>query len=179
MDAWLGISEPQQAQNFSHLIDDIVVQPQDKSIQVSDPLDTHIHLPDRRVELPRVLAKAASTGLTWNKLRCGIDQASVELDHETQCGFDYFNPGAKSPDHSHHGREITLVLDGRFSDELGDYKAADFILRDREHQHQPQSDGGCLCFSLLDKPIKLTGRIARLYNPILYYKFQKARARRD
>ena len=104
----------------------------------------------------------------------GINQASVTLDDKTQCDFLYMKPGSQVPVHKHQGNEITLVLDGSFSDETGMYRESDFVVRTPEHTHQPVSEEGCLCFAVLDSPLTFTSGLARLLNPILRYRFRRA-----
>ena len=133
-----------------------------------------MHMLDHSVRLPKVLAKIASEGLVWKKLAGGINQASVALDDETQCEFLYMKPGSQVPVHKHQGKEVTLVLDGSFSDELGKYGPADFVVRDTSHTHQPASEEGCLCFAVLDSPLTFTSGLARLLNPFLKYRFKRA-----
>lgn len=77
--------------------------------------------------------------------------------------------GAAMPEHSHHGLEMTLVLDGGFSDEDGHYQRGDISVVDGETVHRPvaDDDGECLCLVVTDAPLRLTGRFARLLNPLL------------
>ena len=124
-----------------------------------------------------MLAKAASQGLKWKKVAGGISEAQLFLDNETLCEFIYMAPGCKVPVHTHQGSESTLVLDGSFEDELGEYKASDFIIRDAQDSHQPRSKEGCLCFAVLDSPLKFTEGLARLMNPINRYRFKQAISR--
>jgi putative transcriptional regulator len=116
--------------------------------------------------------------LVWKKLAGGINQAQVVLDNKTQCEFIYMTPGSQVPVHRHQGSEITLVLDGSFSDELGHYKASDFMVRTKDNLHRPTSEEGCLCFAVLDSPLTFTKGLARLMNPLIQYKFRKAMAQR-
>ena len=130
------------AEDFSALIDSIVQHPQVKSDVRNDNTVSEIHMLDHSVSLPKVLAKVASEGLVWKKLAGGINQATVILDNETQCEFLYMKPGSQVPVHKHQGSEITLVLDGSFSDELGHYKQSDFVVRTKNDMHQPASEEG-------------------------------------
>lgn len=165
--------------DFSHMIDAIVGQAQEpvESSAEAESAVREIHMLEGSVTLPRVLAKLASEGLVWRKMAGGINQASVALDHETQCEFLYMKPGSQVPVHKHKGNEITLVLDGSFSDESGRYEASDFVSRDSRHQHQPVSEEGCLCFYVLDNPLVFTTGLARLLNPIIQYQFKRATSR--
>jgi putative transcriptional regulator len=76
----------------------------------------------------------------------------------------YLAAGAAVPTHTHRGMELTLPITGVFRDELGEYIPGDFILRNAEIAHQPQSKEGCLCFALLDAPVQFTQGLPRLLN---------------
>lgn len=160
--------------DYSNMLAGIVQSPQIKSESIEDLVEIDIDVLNHSIKLPKVLAKAASQGLKWKKVAGGISEAQLFLDNETLCEFIYMAPGCKVPLHTHQGSESTLVLDGSFEDELGEYQASDFILRDAQHNHQPRSKEGCLCFAVLDSPLKFTEGLARLMNPINRYKFKKA-----
>ena len=134
---------------------------------------------DHSFTLARILAKAANEGLVWKKLAGGINQAKLDIDTETQCEFIYMSPGSQTPMHKHQGNEITLVLDGSFSDASGTYEPADFIVRSGKDEHQPVSEEGCLCFAVLDSPLTFTQGVARLFNPINRYRFRKTIAQQS
>ncbi|MCY4266064.1 MAG: ChrR family anti-sigma-E factor [Gammaproteobacteria bacterium] len=159
---------------LSHLVTDITSHPQHREMNPADESVTEIHMLDHSVRLPKVLARAASDGLVWKKMTSGINQASVMLDDQTQCEFLYIKPGAKVPVHKHQGTEVTLVLDGSFTDEMGKYQKSDFVMRNKTHTHHPASEEGCLCFSVLDSPLTFTSGLARLLNPFLRYRFSRA-----
>ena len=163
--------------DYSTMVAGIVKSPQMKSEPAEELVEVNIDVLNHSIKLPKVLAKAASQGLNWKKVAGGISEAQLFIDNETQCEFIYMAPGCKVPVHTHQGSESTLVLDGSFEDELGEYKASDFILRDAQHNHQPRSKEGCLCFAVLDSPLKFTEGLARLMNPINRYKFKKAVSR--
>jgi len=160
--------------DYSNMAAGIVKLPQIKSELIGDLVDVDIDVLSHSIKLPKVLAKAASQGLEWKKVAGGISEAQLFLDNETLCEFIYMAPGCKAPVHTHLGSESTLVLDGNFEDELGEYNVSDFIIRDSQDIHQPLSEKGCLCFAVLDSPLKFTDGLARLMNPINRYKFKKA-----
>lgn len=167
-DQWLNseVSEPfgESNDSWQQLAEQISAEPQ-KSAPVSslDPL----LLPacGETVSLPTPLARLAQGKLNWKKLPGGINQASVDLDRKLQCDFIYMESGGQTPPHRHKGTEFTLVLDGSFEDDLGSYGPGDFLLRDGSHTHSPLSKDGCLCFAVLDKPLRFTAGAARFLNP--------------
>lgn len=76
--------------------------------------------------------------------------------------------GAKVPVHTHKGTELTVILSGGFSDELGVYHSGDFVARDASHKHSPTAlkNEDCICLTVLDAPIKFTGW-QRIFNPFM------------
>lgn len=174
---WMQVEEQQPAPvsaDVAAIIRNITAQPQIRELPERASAVEEIHMLDHSVRLPRVLAKVASEGLVWKKLSNGINQASVTLDDKTQCDFLYMKPGSQVPVHKHQGNEITLVLDGSFSDDSGMYRQSDFVVRTPDHTHQPVSEEGCLCFAVLDSPLTFTSGLARLLNPLLRYRFRRA-----
>lgn len=79
--------------------------------------------------------------------------------------------GGKMAHHSHTGDEVTVILQGSYSDEDGCYTAGDFIFRDSDHKHKPiaAKDQDCICLIALDGPVQLTGWLSRLLNPLLRF----------
>jgi putative transcriptional regulator len=77
--------------------------------------------------------------------------------------------GAALPSHTHAGNELTLVLQGGFSDVTGHYLRGDVAEADDELDHRPVADQGedCLCLAVTDAPLRLTGRLGRMLNPFL------------
>lgn len=159
------------------MVASIVKSPQTKTEQIEELVEVDIDVLNHSIKLPKVLGKAALQGLKWKKVAGGISEAQLFLDNETLCEFIYMAPGCEVPVHTHQGTESTLVLDGSFEDELGEYKTSDFIIRDAQHNHQPRSKEGCLCFAVLDSPLKFTEGLSRLMNPVNRYKFKKATSR--
>ena len=77
--------------------------------------------------------------------------------------------GTAMPAHTHQGSELTLVLAGGFSDELGHFLRGDVAEADASVRHQPVADPGedCLCLAVTDAPLRLTGPVGRLLNPFI------------
>ena len=77
--------------------------------------------------------------------------------------------GGRAPSHTHGGKEATLVLTGAFADGNGVFSKGDFVILDQHHDHQPVALHGedCITLSVLDAPVRLTGRLTRLLNPFI------------
>ncbi|GJM11888.1 MAG: anti-ECF sigma factor ChrR [Pseudohongiella sp.] len=163
--------------DYSSMVASIVKSEQVRSAPSEDLVEVNIDVLNCSIKLPKVLAKAAAQGLSWKKVAGGISHAQLFLDNETQCEFIHMAAGSQVPVHTHQGSESTLILSGSFKDELGEYKASDFVVRDTQHHHQPRTEEGCLCFAVLDSPLRFTKGLARLMNPINRYRFKRAISR--
>jgi putative transcriptional regulator len=79
--------------------------------------------------------------------------------------------GVSMPQHTHKGREMTLVLAGGFTDDTGHFLRGDLSLTDGTVDHVPTADddGDCVCLAVTDAPLRLTGPIGRLFNPFIRF----------
>ncbi len=75
--------------------------------------------------------------------------------------------GHSIPSHSHGGTEMTLVLQGGYSDCTGQAKRGDLIIHDPSINHQPIADPGesCIVATAFEGPLRLTGRFGRIIQP--------------
>lgn len=72
--------------------------------------------------------------------------------------------GYAIPSHTHWGQEMTLVLQGGYSDCEGRYKRGDLSIVDAATTHRPVADPdeACVVMIAYDKPQRLTGPVGRL-----------------
>lgn len=123
-------------------------------------------------ELPKPLKNALDryqTEMDWDRVGGGFEKIDIGLSCDaSQARFLKADPGSKSPEHTHGGLEITLMLNGAMSDERGTYKRGDLVITDESITHQIQAcpKMGCTCLVVSSTPIKLTG-IASLLNPLM------------
>ena len=73
-------------------------------------------------------------------------------------------PGVNIPEHGHHGIELTQVLKGSFSDEIGRFGVGDIADLDSDIKHQPIADTSeaCICLIATEAPLKFTSMLPRL-----------------
>lgn len=158
------------ADDFKDRIFDKLDQPREEQVVEPEPVSVDS-------SVPRCLRKLVSEGydkLDWQSVAPAIKSASLCRDGDkTQVSMMKLMPGAKVGHHSHMGEEITLVLEGSFSDEEGIYQKGDFILRDSNHKHKPvaSKDGPCICLTVQDAPIQFTSFWGRLFNPMMRREF--------
>ncbi len=81
----------------------------------------------------------------------------------------WIKPGRTVPAHTHEGSELSLVLDGAFSDARGHYGRGDISVADDSVDHRPSADKGrpCIGFAVVDAPLKLTGSFRQLIGDII------------
>jgi putative transcriptional regulator len=75
-------------------------------------------------------------------------------------------PGAKVPQHTHEGPEMTLVMQGSLMDGGIVYNAGDVAVNDEDDDHRPEiiGDEVCYCLIVQQGDLKFTGRFSRLLN---------------
>lgn len=90
-------------------------------------------------------------------------------DRTTQARLLCIAAGKPVPEHSHGGRELTVVLKGSFHDEVDRFGPGDIEDADGSLTHQPVADEheDCICLAITDAPLKFSSRLMRLVQPIL------------
>jgi putative transcriptional regulator len=104
--------------------------------------------------------------IKWNSLAPGIKGhplTEVDTGNGT-LSLLKISPGMSIPDHGHQGTELTLVLKGSFSDEIGQFGIGDIADLDDATQHQPIADTSeaCICLIATDASLKFTGLMPRI-----------------
>lgn len=76
--------------------------------------------------------------------------------------------GQSMPEHGHGGNELTVVLQGSYTDEIGRFSAGDVADLDDSIEHRPVADPetGCICLIASETPAKFKGVIGRLIQPL-------------
>ena len=70
--------------------------------------------------------------------------------------------------HSHDGNELTLILRGSFSDDVGRFTVGDIAALDSEINPQPlvDSDEDCICLIATDAPLKFSTLLGKIVQPM-------------
>lgn len=123
--------------------------------------------------LPQPLRGYLGNGLEakgWRSFGRGFRQRELLRDRS---GFVVhlldIAPDTAMPHHGHAGEELTMVLQGGFSDETGHYLRGDVAAMDEHGEHRPVADPGenCICVTVSNAPVRLTGFLGRLLQPFL------------
>lgn len=108
--------------------------------------------------------------LRWRSLGRGASQIRIQTaDTETQVRLLRIPAGKPVPEHSHGGRELTLVLSGSFADDKGLFARGDIEDADASLTHQPIATPGedCICLAVTDAPLRFRSWIVRAIQPLL------------
>ena len=122
---------------------------------------------------PAILQRLMSgdfSDLAWKKITKTLSISYLKTgDPNYEFALYHIKAGGKIPEHTHRGSEMTLVLEGGFSDADGSYDQGDFIFRQATDVHAPtalQSED-CICLAVLDAPLKFTSWKYRWMNPFV------------
>lgn len=104
----------------------------------------------------------------WKTLGMGVKQNILFEDEGGSARLLYIPAGQAVPDHSHNGLELTLVLQGSFSDETGRFGVGDVEIGDENLDHTPVADAGdpCICLAATDAPLRFKALMPRLLQPL-------------
>jgi len=108
--------------------------------------------------------------LNWKSLGRGAYHVRIKTgDGSTSVRLLRIPAGKPVPEHTHGGRELTLVLAGSFSDESGRFGRGDIEEADEDLMHQPVAgmEGDCICLAVTDAPLKFKSWIMRIVQPII------------
>ena len=117
---------------------------------------------------------AATYGLSldsipWKRLGPGVWHHRLALRQEGDGDLRLLRiaPGRKMPDHGHGGAELTLVIEGSYSDVTGKYRRGDIQDVDEGIEHQPivDKDGECVCLIASEHPARFKSLVGRLTQP--------------
>lgn len=75
----------------------------------------------------------------------------------------WIRPGRRIPTHTHGGVELSLVLDGAFTDVNGRYGRGDISIADETVEHRPtaEMERPCIGMAVTDAPLRLSGPLGQ------------------
>lgn len=104
----------------------------------------------------------------WRSLGGGVEQQILSADGAASLRLLRIPPGRAVPEHGHGGLELTLVLQGEFSDVQGRFRRGDVECAHDEIDHQPVAGAGepCVCLAATDAPLRFRAFLPRLLQPL-------------
>jgi putative transcriptional regulator len=123
-------------------------------------------------ELPEPLADYVGCDLAdidWRPIGMGVKQKILVNSEKVSARLLYIPAGTAVPEHSHKGRELTLVLKGAFKDEIDHFGPGDVEFADGHTHHTPvaSDDEDCICLAVTDAPLKFNKIIHKIAQPFL------------
>lgn len=116
------------------------------------------------------LMRGDFSDLPWRKVTDALRTSLIRTgDKQYEFSLLHIAAGGEIPAHDHRGQEMTLVLQGGFSDHAGSYHAGDFIFRQPGDRHAPRAFEGedCICLAVVDQPLRFTSWKYRWMNPFM------------
>jgi putative transcriptional regulator len=108
-------------------------------------------------------------GKNWKRMFGGFDEIRIALHGggTHRVSLLRLEPGKGLPVHRHVADEFTVVLQGGYTDNTGNYGVGDFAVGPGSHEHEPVADPGepCIALIVVEKPVVLTGMWGRLLKP--------------
>ncbi|MEL6416106.1 MAG: ChrR family anti-sigma-E factor [Pseudomonadota bacterium] len=110
-----------------------------------------------------------SDAVLWRSIGMGVKTAVVHDDEHATARLLYIPAGSEMPMHSHSGLEMTLVLQGAYSDDDGRYARGDLEIATDQDDHTPVADAGedCICLIATDGKLKFKSWLARIAQPFI------------
>ncbi len=102
--------------------------------------------------------------LKWRKVGGGVSQLVLNTSGDASVRLLRIPAGTAVPDHGHHGTELTLVLQGAFTDEDDRFAAGDVEVANEDLHHTPVAEDGmdCICLAATDAPLRFNGLMPRI-----------------
>ena len=104
----------------------------------------------------------------WKSLGMGVKQSILKTSKGATARLLHIEAGCEVPDHGHRGTELTLVLQGAFSDEIDRFGRGDLEIANEDLEHQPKAEMGqdCICLAATDASLRFNAFLPRLLQPI-------------
>ena len=119
---------------------------------------------------PAPLVPHLRPGMDWRRVLGKFDEIRLDLPGDFhRVSLLRLEPGRGLPEHKHSGYEYTVVLQGGYTDDTGNYGVGDFAVGPGSVRHEPIADPGepCIAMIVVEKPIVLTGPWGRWLNPLV------------
>ncbi|EBA11270.1 anti-sigma factor ChrR [Roseobacter sp. CCS2] len=102
--------------------------------------------------------------LKWRKVGGGVSQLVLNTSKDASVRLLRIPAGTAVPDHGHRGTELTLVLQGAFTDEEDRFGAGDVEVANEDLHHTPVAEDGldCICLAATDAPLLFNGLVPRI-----------------
>lgn len=109
--------------------------------------------------------------IEWRQVAPGLSQYVIPADgyRPGVLRLLKISPGVKIPKHTHGDEELTLILRGSYTDEVGDFQRGDLADLDEEVLHAPTATGEepCICLIATTAPLRFRSIVGRIVQPFI------------
>lgn len=119
--------------------------------------------------LPAALIEAVGTDfdkIPWRFALPGVSELQLPGFGDERVSLLRARPGASVPQHTHSGRELTLILTGAMEDGGAVFGPGEIAVNDENDDHKPRIVGTeiCHCLVVMTGSLRFTGRLSRALN---------------
>lgn len=155
--------EPCAISNRNERLDAIFAAPEPQFVKSSRPSDAVFPVSLRN------FAGFDADEVPWQSKLPGFRECDLGEVDGCHVNLYWIRPGRTIPGHTHEGSELTLVLDGAFTDVTGRYNRGDISIADETVDHRPVAaeERPCICLAVMDGDLRLTGSIGQRLGDLL------------
>lgn len=155
---------PMSAAALTDMLDRLDAEPAAEADEPSDGQELTDQSP-----LPRPVIDAVGmpfSRIPWKFRLPGVSEYELQDFLPEKVSILRARPGASIPQHTHHGREFTLVMAGAMQDGDKVFRAGDLSIADEDDDHRPKiiGDETCYCLIVMDGNLHFTGTFSRALN---------------
>lgn len=115
--------------------------------------------------------KAGIDAIEWRQVAPGLSQHVIPADgyRPGVLRLLKISPGVRIPKHTHGDEELTLILRGSYTDEVGDFRQGDLADLDEDVLHSPLATGdeACICLIATSAPLRFKSIVGRIVQPFI------------
>lgn len=153
-----------QTVDLGDMLQNILASPPEKKLPAANKLEVMVAVANRNYQLPA--AFSLFTKLKWSGFGAVSRTRLINNENEVRASLLHIEKGGSIPRHQHKGYELTLLLDGSFTDENGSYYKGDFICLEEGAEHAPFTKNGCLCYVVQNAPLHFVAGVSKVLNPL-------------
>lgn len=156
--------ESSENANFGDMLQAIMAEPVVKTAKLMVANKASVHVAGKDYQLPNAFRQFKD--IKWSGFGPVSRARIVNDEQNVRASLLHIDVNGRIPEHQHKGYELTLLLDGSFTDEMGTYHKGDFIWLDGSQTHSPYTENGCLCYAVQDAPLHFMRGMSKVLNPL-------------
>ncbi|HBK92772.1 MAG TPA: transcriptional regulator [Parvularcula sp.] len=115
--------------------------------------------------------KEGVDAIAWKNVAPGLAQHVIPADgyRPGVLRLLKISPGVRIPKHTHGDEELTLILRGSYTDEVGEFRHGDLADLDEDVLHAPLATGDqpCICLIATSAPLRFRSIVGRIVQPFI------------